>query len=377
MDQVTRVVLALEASEVTEEVMHFLDRSGRARVVATAADDRQLAEAIRQLEPDAVIAEPSLLGGRNGGGVVLALDTRESVSSLRAAIAAGAAGYFLWPAERDELVGAAAAAVRRARERASSGTVIGVHGGRGGVGVTFVATHLAAALARRGSAMLIDADPIFGDVAQALGAPVEGNEQEPIHTLADVVALGDDLGPEQLRGALWHHEDDLEVLLPPAPEEAAAIGPDDLERVLGAASGAADAVVVHLPRATGSLTAACATSADHVLEVLALDVASFRASSRALESMASLQLGDRVAFVVNRAARSEVTVGDVERVFGRPATAVFPADRAVRSARDRGRLLPSKGRMARRFDRLAGSLIEGKTTPTPASDELAATTGAS
>ena len=273
MDQVTRVVLALEASEVTEEVMHFLDRSGRARVVATAADDRQLAEAIRQLEPDAVIAEPSLLGGRNGGGVVLALDTRESVSSLRAAIAAGAAGYFLWPAERDELVGAAAAAVRRARERASSGTVIGVHGGRGGVGVTFVATHLAAALARRGSAILIDADPIFGDVAQALGAPVEGNEQEPIHTLADVVALGDDLGPEQLRGALWHHVDDLEVLLPPAPEEAAAIGPDDLERVVGAASGAADAVVVHLPRATGSLTAACATSADHVLEVLALDVA--------------------------------------------------------------------------------------------------------
>ena len=94
MDQVTRVVLALEGPEVTEEVMHFLDRSGRARVVATAADDRQLTEAIRQLEPDAVIAEPSLLGGRNGGGVVLALDTRESVSSLRAAIAAGAAGYF-------------------------------------------------------------------------------------------------------------------------------------------------------------------------------------------------------------------------------------------------------------------------------------------
>jgi Flp pilus assembly CpaE family ATPase len=371
MDQVTRVVLALEAPEVTEEVMHFLDRSGRARVVATAADDRQLSEAIRQLEPDAVIAEPGLLGGRNGSGVVLALDTRESVASLRAAIAAGAAGYFLWPGERDELVGAAAAAVRRARERASSGTVIGVHGGRGGVGVTFVATHLAAALARRGSAILIDADPVFGDVAQALGVPVEEDEQEAVHTLADVVALGDDLGPDQLRRALWHHADGLEVLLPPAPEEASSVGPDQLERVVGAASGAADAVVVHLPRATGPLTAACASSADRVVEVLALDVASFRASSRALESLASLQLGERMAFVVNQAARSEVTVGDVERVFRRPATAVFPADRAVRSARDRGRLLPSKGRMARRFDRLAGSLIEG--TGAPPSEEPVAT----
>jgi pilus assembly protein CpaE len=377
MDQVTRVVLGLEAPEVTEEVMHFLDRSGRARVVATAADDRQLAEAIRQLEPDAVIAEPSLLGGRNGAGVVLALDTRESVSSLRAAIVAGAAGYFLWPGERDELVGAAAAAVRRARERASSGTVIGVHGGRGGVGATFVATHLAAALARRGSAILIDADPVFGDVAQALGAPVEVDEQQPVHTLADVVTLGDDLGPDQLRGALWHHVDDLEVLLPPAPEEAASIGPDQLDRVVGAASGAADAVVVHLPRATGSLTAACAASADHLVEVLTLDVSSFRASSRALESLAALQLGDRVTFVVNQAARSEVTIGDVDRVFGRPAAAVFPADRSVRSTREHGRLLSQKSRMARRFDRLASSLMEGTAAVTPTSDERAAVAGAS
>ena len=43
MENVARVVLALEAHDVVEEVMHFLDRSGRARVVATASDDRQLA----------------------------------------------------------------------------------------------------------------------------------------------------------------------------------------------------------------------------------------------------------------------------------------------------------------------------------------------
>src|SRR5687768_15652102 len=97
VDQVARIVLALEAPEVAEEVMHFLDRSGRARVVATAGDGRQLAEAVRQLEPDAIVAEPTMLGERMGAGVVLALDTRESVTSLRAAIAAGAAGYFLWP----------------------------------------------------------------------------------------------------------------------------------------------------------------------------------------------------------------------------------------------------------------------------------------
>ena len=61
MDNVARVVLALEAHDVAEEVMHFLDRSGCARVVATAADDRQLVEAVRQLDPDVVIAQPGLV----------------------------------------------------------------------------------------------------------------------------------------------------------------------------------------------------------------------------------------------------------------------------------------------------------------------------
>src|SRR5205085_2488068 len=50
MDDVARVILAIGSQEVAEEVLHLLDRSGRARVVATAADDRELAEAVRQLE---------------------------------------------------------------------------------------------------------------------------------------------------------------------------------------------------------------------------------------------------------------------------------------------------------------------------------------
>src|SRR4029079_16851800 len=76
---VARVVLALEEHDVAEEIMHFLDRTGRARVVATASDGRQLAEAVRQLEPDAVVAQPSLLGsGAANGERVIAIATTES-----------------------------------------------------------------------------------------------------------------------------------------------------------------------------------------------------------------------------------------------------------------------------------------------------------
>src|SRR5829696_4673108 len=148
MEHVARVVLALDALEVAEEVMHFLDRSGRARVVGTASDTRQLDEAVRQLEPDAVIAEPALAIGGVTHDALLALATRESVASLRAAVRAGARGFYVWPGEREGLLDGVAATIAARTGAERSATVIAVHGSRGGVGTTFVATHLAAALAR-------------------------------------------------------------------------------------------------------------------------------------------------------------------------------------------------------------------------------------
>jgi DNA-binding NarL/FixJ family response regulator len=69
MDDVARVVLALEATQVAEEVLHYLDRSGLARMVATATDDRQLVASVRQTEPDLVVAQPSLASAARGSDV--------------------------------------------------------------------------------------------------------------------------------------------------------------------------------------------------------------------------------------------------------------------------------------------------------------------
>ena len=106
MDEVARVVLALEAPHVAEEVLHYLDRSGLARVVATAVDARQLAEAIRQPEPELVVAQPSLASAARGSTVVV-LDGRESVAGLRRA-RGGGTGFFVWPGDRERLLGTVA-----------------------------------------------------------------------------------------------------------------------------------------------------------------------------------------------------------------------------------------------------------------------------
>jgi pilus assembly protein CpaE len=369
MEDVARVVLALEAHDVAEEVMHFLDRSGCARVVATAGDDRQLEEAARQLEPDAVVAQPSLVGAETlRGRAWLALDTRESVAGLRSAIRGGAEGFFVWPAERDELVAATARTVVEPLAEQRRAKVIAVYGPRGGVGATFVATHLAAAFARRGEdCILLDADPAFGDVAAAVGAPASdggrssdpaGVEPTEVRTLGDVLPLVDELTPRHLDGALWTHQEGFRILLPPPPQEALSVRADDLRRIAEVSSSAADVVVVHLPRAMAEASRAGVDIADRVLVVLSLDVMSFRDANRAVEAFRPFGLDGRVGFIVNRAVRAEIAPKDVERVFGVPAFAVLPRDRGVGRAQDHGKLLPSRGRTGRAIENLARRLLE-------------------
>jgi Flp pilus assembly CpaE family ATPase len=351
VEDVARVVLVMEQHDVAEEVMHFLDRSGHARVVATAADDRQLREAMRQLEPDAVIGQPSLLTGVGQTRPFLALDTRESVASLRAAIRAGADGFFVWPADREALSAAAAAtrAAPVALDRRAN--VVAVHAARGGAGATFVATHLARSFARRGQAcILVDGDPASGEIGPAVGAPDEG-----VHTLADLAPLAAELTPSHLDDTLWTHPAGFRVLLAPPADRSADVEASHVRRAVDVAATATDVVVLHLPHALdGYVTAGCET-ADRIVEVLTLDVLSFRSSKRVVDALGPLGIDGRLGFVVNRASRAEITPKDIVRVFGCEPLAVVPRDRAVARAQDHGRLVGARTRTGRAFDRLAGS----------------------
>lgn len=350
MSDVARVVLALETPEVAEEVLHFLDRSGKARVVGTAADDRQLGEAVRQLEPDVVVAEPSLVHGGIDGAALFALSSRESVAALRGAVRAGARGFFVWPAEREGLLDGVSAAVVSRRALTRRSTVVAVHASRGGAGCTFVATHLAQAFTARGaSCVLIDADPWFGDVATALGATADD-----VRTLADLAPVADELAWEHVEEAALEHPSGMRVLLAPPPD--APLAEDPVPAVLSVAASVADVVVVHLPRGLDERTTWCLGQADRILEVMSLDVLSFRATSRALAALGRPSLEDRLSFVVNRAGRAGLTPADVSRVFGRDPVAVFCSDTAVPRAQDRGALLAPKGRIGRGFARLAATV---------------------
>jgi septum formation inhibitor-activating ATPase MinD len=341
--EIARVVLAV-SPEIVEETLQYLDRSGRVRVVAAAADDRQLGEAIHQCEPDVVVADPAMVGS-DMKVPLLALSTRESVGALRNAVRVRAQGFFVWPGERADLLDAAATVVDGVHVPERRALVVGIHAGRGGAGCTFVATHLAAAFQRRDlGCVLVDADLDYADVTQALGA-----SGDAVRTIADLVPVADEL--------TWSHVEEVRwrgAVLSPHEEVRAQVEPSLVRAVITVAAGSADIVLVHLPRGFTELSRWTAAEADRFLEVVSLDVLSFRASTRAL---GALEPSGTVDVVVNRAARSEITPGDVRRVFGSDPVAVVPADGAVPRLQDRGRLLSSKGRGARAFDRLATRLV--------------------
>ena len=346
MQDVARIVLALESEHLAQDVIDFLDRTGRTRVVDTVRDAQALSAVVDRERPDAVVGSPEVVraAGRLNGSAFLAVATEESVRLLRGAVDAGAHGFFVWPADRSALGAAAARTAHPHEDDRRRANVVSVVGARGGAGVTFVASHLAAALASAGrESVVLDAGG--GELAWALGVPVDAE----IRTLADLLPVRDEIGEEHVRNVLWPHPSGVRALL--AAERGHSVGAARLGDVIDAAAHLCDVLVVHAPPA--------GTTSDLTLVVVTLDVFAFRAAKSAIEAF---EHGARWEIVVNRADRGGLAVSDVERVFGRRAIGTLPNERRVCIAQDRGELVPARSRMGRAVARLATNVLD-KVSP--------------
>jgi Flp pilus assembly CpaE family ATPase len=344
MQDVARIVLAVESEHLAQDVIDFLDRTDRTTVVDTVRDAAALAEVVGRENPDAVVGSPAIVrsAGSLNGSAFLAVSTEESVRTLRDAVDSGARGFFLWPSDRSALGTAAARTAHPHDGLVRRAKVIAVQGSRGGAGTTFVATHLAAAIARRGhETALVDAGS--GDLAWALGVPSDAE----LRTLADLSPVRDEISEEHVRNALWTHATGIRALL--AAHHGTPIDDAHLADVAEAATPLCDVLVVHAPRARSVV------ETDLLLVVVTLDVFAFRAAKRAIDG-----LDGRVGWeiVVNRAARGRIVAGDVERVFGKKAIAVLPSERRVAEAQDRGELVSQRSRVGRAVDRLAERVLQ-------------------
>jgi pilus assembly protein CpaE len=341
VQDVARIVLAVDSEQLAQDVIDFLDRTGRTRVVDTVRDAQALAAVLERERPDAVVGTPAFVrtAGRLNGSAFLAVATEESVRLLRDAVDAGARGFFLWPADRSALGSAAARTAHPHEDHRRRASVVAVIGARGGAGETFVATQVAAAFSAGGKETIV-LDAGRGELAWALGVPADAD----VRTIADLRPVREEISEEHVRNVLWSHPSGFRAVL--AGEGASAAGAARLSDVLDSTIHLCDVVVVH--------GGAGGVAADVTLLVLTLDVFAFRSAKRLVERFDPVT---RWEIVVNRAGRGRVVPADVERVFGRPPIAVLPNERRVADVQDRGDLMPMRGRIGRAVARLAARIL--------------------
>ena len=154
-----------------------------------------------------------------------------------------------------------------------NGRVIAVFSGKGGAGVSFVGTNLAAAMGA--PTLLVDLNLQAGDASSFLGL-------EPKYSLSDFVHNRARLDDSLMSSLVTSHSPNLAVL--PAPleaHEAEDIKPEDVSEILYLLGQRYEHIVLDLPHTFDPVTVSALDLADDILLVLTLDIPGIRGTKRA------------------------------------------------------------------------------------------------
>jgi pilus assembly protein CpaE len=197
------------------------------------------------------------------------------------------------------------------------GQIVIVFSPKGGVGKTTIAVNVAALLQiRKGQqVLLIDCDTVTGHIASSLGM---GNVRTVTAAWTDALDTG---VAESFAETAVPHQNGISVLvLADSPLHSEILEPKRVAEAITTACRAYDWVIVDMHPDYGPLNQVIFERADRIIVPVTPDVPAIRAAVQLREVAVELQIGDRLAMVVNR-ANSGVSVADMERTVGIPALA--------------------------------------------------------
>ncbi len=314
---------------------------------------------------------------------IIAYGWQDSVEVVRLSMLAGAKNFLSMPATPDKVLDAVRSvleAEERRRLRLSGqakalgprGLVITVFGAKGGVGKSTVATNLGVALASQlgQSAVLVDADNSFGDVAGML-------DLRPERTIVDLVRDSDSIERDNVTEYLIRHSSGLWVL--PAPREGLlwrSVQPDRFRKAVNLLARRFDVVVIDTVGALNDLSLAALEEGNIVLWVTSSDFSSINNSVIGLETLQQLSFPDsRIRLMINVTSPDDsVRPSKIEEVLGRKFFWSIPYDRQVRLDGQVGRpavLSHPESRGAKSITELAQALMGTGTAVKPAGTKQA------
>jgi len=314
---------------------------------------------------------------------IIAYGWGDDVETVRQAMLAGAKNFFVMPVEPEKVLDSIRSvleAEERKRLRLSGqakamgprGMVLTVFGAKGGVGKSTIATNLGVALGSQlhQSAVLIDADNSFGDVAAMLDLRAD-------RTIVDLVRDADTVERAGVTEYLLRHSSGLWVL--PAPREGLlwrSVQPDRFRKAVSLLARRFDVVIIDTAGALSDLSLAALEEANMVLWVTSSDFSSINNSVIGLETLQQLSYPDsRIRLMLNIISPDDsVRAAKIEEVLGRKFFWSIPYDRQMRLDGQVGRpavLSHPDCRGAKSITELAQALMGTGTAVKPAGTKQA------
>lgn len=324
-----------------------------AEVVEVSSELDDLVSLVKDQQPQALLADlgerPSevieALGKLSQPRPTLLLAGPQSDAQLvLQAIRLGVREYFAADATDGELsrvFGALNAEFNKTEGARVEAPMVAVMGAKGGVGATFVATQLAAAL--QGDArdsVLVDLNLRLGDAATYL-------DIKPNFTISQIAVNPERVDATALRSMLQRHSSGLRLLAAPtAVEEADRIESVHLERAIRLLRRDFEWIIADVARDWTTPSISALDLADLVVLVTQLDVPTLNHTRLHMEVLKRLGHADeKIVILANRFEKSSaVGAGDCASFLGRSPDFFVPNDyRSVSTAINQGKLLGELG----------------------------------
>ena len=335
MQPLTFITLS-KNGQSSNELRDALADSGRAHLLADCHSLEQMLADVKRLHPSAAVVtldpddsekEFSLikqLASTCPDTAIIFAARDPSPALILGGMRAGAREFIQLPIVADEFRTVVDRVVEFCAGRENSlnthGRIIAVFSGKGGSGVSFFGTNLAAAMGV--STLLVDLNLQAGDAASFLGL-------ETKYSLADFVHNRARLDDSLMTSLVTPHSRNLAVLAAPLEaHEAEDIKPQDISEILYLLRQRYECLVLDLPHTFDPVTVAALDLADDILVVLTLDIPGIRGTKRALKVFERLDYHrDKVHVVVNRWSKHiDVQLQKVEAHLGEQLIGFVPND---------------------------------------------------
>jgi pilus assembly protein CpaE len=367
--------------EFSRTLKEALAGSSRARLLADSDNFGQMLDDVRRLAPSAAIVVVEAdneekdfdfirkLVAANPGTVVISAARDASPGLILGSMRAGAREFLQLPIVAHEfqtVLDRTTEFCQVSADRSKPlGRSVAVFSGKGGAGVSFLATNMAAAMSAH--AILADLNLQNGDAASFLGL-------EPRYSLADFVSNRARLDESLIKSFITPYSTNLGLVAAPLEmHEAEEIEPGHITEILHLLCQRYEHIVLDLPHTFDPVTIAALDTADDIILAMALDIPGIRSTKRALKVFDRLgYLRPKIHIVVNRWTKNiDVELRKVEAHLGQEFLGFVPNDyRKVMDSINLGRPIvdtdPSS-KITVEIKRIVSALAAANTsTPLPA-----------